>query len=284
MKNLIDAIISIINDRSHKVTADFIIRNRANAAGQALETYIKEAFAGILSSSMSENEKLEKIAEVFSYLGNNSNPPDAMLRGGDAIEIKKIESLDASLALNSSYPKDKLYRDSPMISQDCRNAENNWTEKDMIFAVGCVKNNQLKYLFFVYGADYCARKETYERIKNIIKEGVESTEGIELANTNELGRVNRVDPLGITYLRVRGMWHIENPCKVFNYVYNRNDRHSFNLVAIINEEKANSFSNFRLLEDLVESTPNLSITDINIKNPNNPAQLKRAKLIKYFVQ
>lgn len=284
MKNIIDAIISIINDRSHDVTANFIARNRANATGDALEIYIKEAFAGILSSTMTENEKLEKFEETFSYFGNNSNPPDAMLIGGDAIEIKKIENLDSPLALNSSYPKDKLYRDSPMISRDCRNAENQWTEKDMIFAVGCVIGTQLKYLFFVYGVDYCATKETYERIKYKIKEGVESIEGIEFASTKELGRVNRVDPLGITYLRVRGMWGIENPCRVFNYVYNRDDRHSFNLVAIINEEKVNSLSNFRLLEDLVSSTPNLSITDIRIKNPNNPAQLKRAKLIEYFVQ
>ena len=27
------------------------------------------------------------ISETFCYLGNNSNPPDAMLRNGDAIEV-----------------------------------------------------------------------------------------------------------------------------------------------------------------------------------------------------
>ena len=41
---------------------------------------------------------------------------------------------------------------------------------------------------------------------------------VEFSETNELGRVNKVDPLGITYLRIRGMWGIENPIKVFNYV------------------------------------------------------------------
>ena len=29
------------------------------------------------------------------------------------------------------------------------------------------------------------------------------------AETKELGRVNQVDPLGITNLRIRGMWQIE---------------------------------------------------------------------------
>lgn len=67
------------------------------------------------------------MSEVFSYLGNNSNPPDAMLRNGDAIEVKKIESLSSALTLNSS-----------MISTACREAEQ-WSEKDMIYVVGVVE-------------------------------------------------------------------------------------------------------------------------------------------------
>lgn len=39
---------------------------------------------------------------------------------------------------------------------------------------------------------------------------------ISLTDTRELGKLNKVDPLGITYLRIRGMWGIENPFQVFN--------------------------------------------------------------------
>ena len=90
--------------------------------GDALEEYIKDIFAGTYAIT-DEQKRLEKISETFSYLGNNSNSPDAMLRKGDAIEVKKIENSNSSLALNSSYPKHKLFADSTMISNHCRDAE-----------------------------------------------------------------------------------------------------------------------------------------------------------------
>lgn len=83
--------------------------------------------------------------------------------------------------------------------------------------------------------------ECYSRIKQTIKEGVENISGVEFAETNELGRINRVDPLGITYLRVRGMWGIDNPWSVFSYVYQRDMSKKFNFMCIINENKWNTF-------------------------------------------
>lgn len=49
---------------------------------------------------------------------------DAMLRGGDAIEVKKIESNTGDIQLNSSHPKDKFLFTGSMITEACRNAEN----------------------------------------------------------------------------------------------------------------------------------------------------------------
>ena len=205
-----------------------------------------------------------------------------MLRGGDAIEVKKIESNDSSLALNSSYPKAKLFSDSPMIKKACKTCEE-WTVKDMIYAVGVVEDNNIKSLALVYGDDYCAEKSVYEQIKTVIKTGVESISGVEFSETKELGRVNRVDPLGITYLRVRGMWGIENPFSVFDYVYKRDYSKKFNFMALINNEKYYSFDNYSTLEKLCRKIDGLNITDVKIKNPNNPAQLKEAKLITYTI-
>lgn len=171
---------------------------------------------------------------------------------------------------------------SHLISSACRNAED-WNEKDIIYAVGVVNRNKLKHLCMIYGRDYCASAECYDRIRKKIKYGVETIQNVEFAPTRELGRVNRVDPLGITYLRVRGMWHIENPWKVFGYVYQRNLQADFNVMCIINLEKWNSFENHEQLFALQEKYSALKITDVKIKNPDNPAQLYNAKLISYEI-
>ena len=169
-----------------------------------------------------------------------------------------------------------------MISNACKTAEE-WTEKDIIYAVGVVNEDSLKHLSFVYGLDYAASDEVYAKIKQKIKYGVETIPDVEFSDTKELGRVNRVDPLGITYLRVRGMWGIENPFTVFNYVYERNFNRNFNFMCIINDEKFDTFENKQELIELCNKIDELTISDIKIKNPDNPAQLKNAKLITYTI-
>lgn len=279
--NIIDAIINLVKNPVTELVTQYRVRNRANNAGAALEEYVKDLFANTFA--MDETHRLERISEVFSYLGNNSNPPDAMLRGGDAIEVKKIETPTAALALNSSYPKHKLLSSSSMISNSCRIAEK-WTEKDIIYTVGVVnKANQLKHLCMVYGCDYCASDECYSRIKETIKQGVESIDGIEFSDTKELGHVNRIDPLGITYLRVRGMWGIENPWKTFSYIYTRDNSKQFTFMCIINKSKWETFSNAHELIRLASKMPSLKISDVRIKNPDNPAQINDAKLVTFYL-
>lgn len=278
--NILKAIINLVQTPTYELKEFYNNHNRANNMGDALEEYIKDVFAGTYSIK-DEQQRLEQISETFSYLGNNANPPDAMLKNGDAIEVKKIQNSNASLALNSSYPKHKLFSDSAMISNNCRDAEE-WNEKDIIYAVGVVDENKLINLSFVYGLDYCASEETYTKIKSKIKDGVEAIPGVEFSETRELGRVNKVDPLGITYLRVRGMWGIENPWTVFKYVYERELNKEFNFFAIINEEKYVDFSREerKEFEDFVNNSE-LNMTKVKIKNPDNPAILNVAYLITY---
>jgi len=54
-------------------------------------------------------------------------------------------------------------------------------------------------------------------------------------------------------------------------------------MAVINNEKYYSFENRAMLENLCLRIDSLKIVDVKIKNQNNPAQLKDAKLIKYSV-
>lgn len=279
--NIINAIINLVQNPVTGLVTQYGARNRANNAGDALEEYVKDLFANTFG--MEETNRLERISEVFSYLGNNSNPPDAILRGGDAIEVKKIETSTSALALNSSYPKHKIFSSSSMISNACRNAEK-WTEKDIIYTVGVVdKANQLQHLCMVYGLDYCASDECYSRIKTTIKQGVEAIEGIEFADTKELGHVNKIDPLGITYLRVRGMWGIENPWKTFDYICTRDNSKKFTFMCIINDSKWDTFSNTDELLCLANKTSTLEITNVRVKNPDNPAQLNNAKLVTFYL-
>lgn len=276
--NIIQAIINIVTNPIIEIAEYNKSNNRANSMGGSLEEYIKDVFAGTVSEK-DNNIRNKKFENCFSYTGNQNNPPDAMIKDGDAIEVKKIGGL-SPLALNSSYPKAKLYANSSMITNSCRNCET-WKEKDIIYAVGVVPNKKSTHLCMVYGIDYAASEEIYTKIKTAIREGVNTINGVEFAKTNELGRVNRVDPLGITYLRIRGMWGIENPFKVFDYIYNIDTKKEFNFIAIINLDKYNTFSNKNELEELNKTLNSLNIKDVEIKVPDNPAKLKKAKLINF---
>lgn len=279
--NIIRAIINLVNYPVTEVEDFSTSHIRINGAGESLERYVQNLFANTMNS-MPESERLKIVSEKFSYKANQNNPPDFILRNGDAIEVKKIETPTSNIALNSSYPKAKLFSNSDMITAACRNCED-WVEKDIIYVVGVLSGSNLLSLCMVYGVDYAASVEIYERIKNIIKDGVLQIPGVEFSETKELGRVNRVDPLGITLLRVRGMWHIENPLKVFDYVYQLDESKDFNFMALINSAKYESFSQTERdeLELLVSSNSALNIKNVSIKNPDNPAQLKDAVLITF---
>ena len=276
--NILKAIRNIIINPIDELRSFYESRNRINNMGEALENYIKDLFANTLNET-DEAKRLEYFEQAFSYLGNQNNPPDIIIRNGDAIEVKKIENPGSALALNSSYPKAKLFSNSPMISANCRDCED-WEEKDILYTVGVVRGNHISRLFFVYGIDYAASADTYERIKNVISTGVNDIPDVEFADTKELGRVNKVDPLGITYLRIRGMWGIENPARVFSYIYTPTNS-QFDFVAVINNEKYNSFpeNDRNSIESI--TVEGFEIKDVRIKTPDNPSVLKDAKLISF---
>jgi hypothetical protein len=277
MTNILEAIVNIATNPVVAIRNHYTGRNRANNVGEALEMFVKDAFANTIQEH-DEQVKNTKFNQVFSWLGNQNHPPDIMIREGDAIEVKKTQSANSDLALNSSYPKSNIQSNSNMITQECRTCEN-WTEKDLIYCVGHTTDDTIKSLWMVYGNIYAAKHETYQIIKQKITDGINEIPNVELAETNELGRVNRVDPLGITNLRIRGMWQIQNPRRVFNYLHTTGEE--FELVAVIPSNKYNSFpiDSKNRIENL--GNMKLSIADVQVKDPNNPANLIDAKLIVY---
>lgn len=278
--NLLKAIKNIVKNPNNDLVLQYKSLNRINSMGEALEFYIKDVFCGLLHES-DIAKKEQAYSKFFSYLGNQNNPPDIIIKNGDAVEVKKhIGVRPNGLALNSSYPKDFLYSDSPMITSDCRGCEE-WSKKDLLYAVGSISGNKVKSIWFIYGNCYAASREVYEKIKNSISEGVNSLPDIEFGETNELGRVNKVDPLGITDLRIRGMWAIKHPAKVFDYIPEVLLDADFKVNAIVLTSKYDSFpkEDKESLEALISS--NFIIKDIQIKSPNNPAKFLDAKLIRF---
>ncbi len=280
MTNILEAICNIVQQKNFEIRAIYAGRNRANGMGDALESYIKDAFAGTFNVT-DELEKMKIFTEKFSWLGSQNNPPDIMIKGGDAIEVKKTQSANSSLALNSSYPKTDVRHTSPMITKECRECED-WTVKDLIYCVGHTSDTSLKSLWMVYGNSYAANHETYQRIKTTISEGIKTIPDVVFSETKELGRVNQVDPLGITNLRIRGMWQIENPRKVFKYLHEPTGK-NFELVCIIPAEKYLSFPKESIAKIEAINEDGFSIEEKPIKDPNNSAKLIDCKLIKFCI-
>lgn len=278
--NILNAIRNIVDFKDndlHNYASTYL--NRINVVGQQLEFYARDAFCNAFR--LPQNEKRIKYSEVFSYQANQNNPPDFILCNGDAFEVKKIESLKAALALNNSPPKDVLHWDDKRITEDCRKCEKEkWVAKDIFYTVGSAQKGRLKYLFFVHGRCYAARREVYEDKASQLKKNVEDFvkgKGWEASTTTiELGRISRIDPLGITTFRVRGMWEIRNPINVFEDVYKLDSRQDFSLIALMTRGKFDSF--LRSDVDALQKG-DITIKDVKIFNPNNTAQRMDAKLI-----
>ena len=282
MTNLLKAILNLVENSNYDLTELYQGSNRINNIGESLEFFIKDIFCNSLKLDIIEKKEL--YSKNFSYLGNKNNPPDFIIKNGDAIEIKKIENYSTAIALNSSYQKNKLYQDDPRITINCKNCELvNWLEKDIIYVIGVVesKTNKIKILWFIYGNCYSANKEVYQRIIDKISCGIEEISDIEFIKTNEIAKVKKVDPLGITDLRVRGMWHIKNPINVFNDVIKIDLKKNFTMNAIMLDNKYKSFdiNDRNYIENL--KNEDLLIKNIMIQSPDNPANLLNAKLISY---
>lgn len=251
--------------------------NRANNMGDALEYFLKDLFCSSLNEK-DFSKRDEIYSSYLSYLGNSNNPPDFIIKQSSAVEVKKIEKLSfGDIALNSSSPKDLLHSDSTLINEACKKCENEfggWISKEMIYAIGNIIENKLRVLWLLDGECYAANESVYKRIKTTIKKGVNNIQGVEFTESNELGKVKKIDPLGVTDLRVRGMWSIKHPMKVFDYLvtgYSKNT--NLQVYCLFLKSKID-----KICEDdkhnIKEYINNgkLVMRNVKVKNPNNPAK------------
>jgi hypothetical protein len=79
------------------------------------------------------------------------------------------------------------------------------------------------------------------------------------------------------------MWHIENPTKIFNYIYQYDETKSFQLICLIKKEKYESIplQNRQIIESF--GNENVSVSEVKIKNPNNPVQLMDGNILVFKI-
>lgn len=275
MPNLLTVILSLIRFPKIDIQNLSSWNNIANSRGAPLELYIKDAFCE--SFHLENLDKIKRHEEVFSYLGSDSISPDLIIKDGDAIEIKKITtSFSQELQLNSSYPKAKLQADS--FKGNCLESKA-WDTKDLIYAIGRVNKNKLQSLSFIYGDCFLAERSIYTKIHVRITSLLESLKKEYPSQTVELGRLNSVDPLQITKLRIRSMWMIKNPNSIFKNWGLYDSKAKFQLISLIRIEKFLSFPEVDRNKLIDLKLDHYYIKDVEIPNPDNPQQLMQAKLI-----
>lgn len=282
MTNLLEAIVNLTENFDNIVESIVISNNRATSMGAGLEDFVKNAFANTFSIK-DETKKLEVISDVFSFGGAKNKSPDLMLRGGEAFEIKKTESLTIEIQLNSSHPKNRLYSNSNLVHNSCKLCEK-WTEREFSYIIGHNPKGTkyLKSIWFIDGEVYAANEENYLEIKNSISEVMNSSGNYELTDTNEIGKIKALDPLKITSLRVRGMWLIQHPYKVFDYVHNYNEKAKFQIFGLISQNKYLKYP--EISRKNLEKNEKIKISDIKLKDPNNSVNLIDSKLIYFSVK
>ena len=184
-------------------------RGTLGSAGKPFELFAKNMFAGCLGALSSHVD--DAWERAFSWLGSLNAPPDFMIWGGDAVEVKQQTGI-SQIALNSSPPKQTLKFDDPRIEEGCRRCEV-WTEKDFIYFIGKTNSEYVEALWIIDGRVMADSADKYDLIFDKLSVTITNLGG---QPTNELGRLNEVDTLKSSSLRVRGMWSIEHPARTFS--------------------------------------------------------------------
>jgi len=294
MRNIIDAIISLTEITNFSVAAYKSSNDKVKGRGASFEDFARNLFAGSLESD--KDERARKLVREFSYLGGDKNPPDAMIRGGDVIEFKKVGNKNTPwLQLNSSSPAQTLQSNSPHIEKKCKNAEK-WKRKDIIYTVGALDKGEVRRLWMVYGSDYCDSNRSYlkllKSLKNALRHEIKgkSQYGYDSDSKEPLRVKSGIDHLNVATLRMRAMWSIQSPWRVFSDQYeaalkkHKSVAHStgtFEFVAIINDKKWKALGNAKKLLSKSMKKKGVMVYDVEVRKPDTRDEMTHAKMVIY---
>jgi hypothetical protein len=280
--NILTAIKNISYFRTNNMREYFedYARSQIKTVRQQIEYYVKDAISGSFKS-IKDKKPTDRYYGVFSYIGNKNKPPDMIIQDGDAIVIKTIKTYKGSFTINNSPPKDRLMWNDPWIIENCRMIDGGqWNSKDIFYVIGWIEKRRMKYLNFIQGSCFIPEQKVYNKILHDLKKNIYNyfeSEGLEINRTIGLGKVNNMDPLCITNLRIKGVWRIKNPLKIFSDTFSYDKKQEFTLIALMLKNKFDSFPKKDV--DAIVRDKQIEIEDVKIKNPNNPQSKIDAKLI-----
>jgi hypothetical protein len=285
MPDVLTAIADIVSHQAFTLPTSGPGHTSINQSGIAFETFCKDRLVGLEPGADDKREKLYK--RYLIYQGANNNPPDAMYcggDGGDAFEFKKRGGKPTGdIPLNSSWPKDRLTQRSYGITASCRECES-WTERDLFYICGGVPANttRIAWIWICDARLMAAEDKRYRAIYNTIRSGVRDIPDIQCADTKELGKVKKCDPAGYTRLRVRGMWAIDQPGKLFKDLPGVRSSTRPTLHALIRLKKWNALSSHsRSRIDALAKKDGFLKSKVEVPDPNNPRATIPAVLIRY---
>jgi hypothetical protein len=209
-------------------------RGNLGLTGKPFEIFAKNMFAECLGALSSHVDSAWERA--FSWPGSANNPPDFMIRGGDAVEVK-IHSGIGQIQLNSSPPKRTLKSTDPRILEACRSCEM-WSEKDFIYFIGKANHEFVEALWLIDGRCIADSANTYDIIFDKLALTVTELGG---KPGNEIGKFREVDSLKSTSLRVRAMWSLKHPARMFKSVFQSPEPGKFVLNVLVAAQKWDAY-------------------------------------------
>jgi hypothetical protein len=280
--NILTAIKNISDFKTNNMREYFkdYASSQIKTVRQQMEYYVKDAISGSFKS-VKDKKPTDRYKGVFSYIGNKNKPPDMIIQGDDAIVLKTIKTYKGSFTISNSPPKDRLMWNDSWIIKNCRRIDGGqWNSKDLFYVIGWIEKNRIKYLNFIQGSCFIPEQKVYNKkiqgLKKTIYNHLES-EGLKSNRTIGLGKVNNMDPLGITNLKIKAIWNIKNPLKIFSDTFSYDKKQEFTLIALMLKKKFDSFPKKDI--NAIEKDNQIEIEDVKIKNPNNPQRKINAKLI-----
>ncbi|MBC8135791.1 MAG: NgoPII family restriction endonuclease [Fibrella sp.] len=234
-----------------------IAQNPINGEGDALDISLQNAFASIPPDTP-RSQRIELLAASLVYLGNPTNPPDMMLRNGDAVQILRVPRDSLHLQLNSAYAMQKLYPTYPGLTSSARNCEP-WSERDMIYAIGVEESRRLTTLWMIYGDCFAPSNATFER------------------NSGDELRIYSPETKAF-YLPGRGS--ITNPIRLLTAAFNTqsvNFESEPRLVAVMRAEKYLSLPEPD--RTAIENASGIEVHSVNLQNPEDTTQPLATKLL-----
>ena len=170
--NILQAISNISKSKDLKLVNYKEIKAEKNIIqkqGAGLEIFIKDSFCGIPVGSTPKEKRIQNYRKEFSDTGHQNNPPDAMIREGDAIEIKKITDTTQNasggvIPLNSSPPKTILTNSDKNIQKETKECEKQPWERDYLYMIGNVKAGKLWRVTSCYGNCFVSSSGEYVKI------------------------------------------------------------------------------------------------------------------------